>query len=443
MKNEDHSQISDYTPEEPLIPEKSISTEPTKDHKSKLKIIISVIVGILVLGGIAYGSWYGYENYIKTPSLTQLFAESARNIEQADMYEFEYKVKLELGKVEDSTSTEQASIETFLNMLDEDEEQVFDLIGKGFIDRTDLENIKSEFDISFSGPESAENFRAELKLIDKSLYMQLLEPPAVLGMFMDSNQLTNTWIKIDQSVVENFSYADVFDNKNKDSGKSLDLTKILFVQEDVIEEIKECASEQIEEEKVINCRFKIKGPGAKDFIRQITELAAEYNFSTGALGFSDDDETLEEFNKNIEKLTFDVTFPKTKRDFIDLKILYSDEEAQIKSLIFELILDSSVEARELKAPEESIDFEEIVNQAMVGRIGNPTMNYDASQTFVASDEITIPIDGDIDNLEIDSDNDGLTDEEEIFLGTDPNNPDSDGDGYSDGEEVKNGYDPKN
>ncbi|MDP2709309.1 MAG: hypothetical protein Q8O93_04710 [bacterium] len=66
---------------------------------------------------------------------------------------------------------------------------------------------------------------------------------------------------------------------------------------------------------------------------------------------------------------------------------------------------------------------------------------------------------------LDSDFDGLTDEEEAALGTNPNNPDSDGDGltdreevkvygtdqlnadtdgdgYMDGDEVKNGYNPK-
>ncbi len=41
----------------------------------------------------------------------------------------------------------------------------------------------------------------------------------------------------------------------------------------------------------------------------------------------------------------------------------------------------------------------------------------------------------------DSDNDGLSDEEEKILGTDPQNPDTDGDGYTDGEEVRNGYSP--
>ncbi len=41
----------------------------------------------------------------------------------------------------------------------------------------------------------------------------------------------------------------------------------------------------------------------------------------------------------------------------------------------------------------------------------------------------------------DSDQDGLTDQEEKMLGTDPFNPDTDGDGYSDGKEVSSGYNP--
>jgi hypothetical protein len=41
----------------------------------------------------------------------------------------------------------------------------------------------------------------------------------------------------------------------------------------------------------------------------------------------------------------------------------------------------------------------------------------------------------------DSDNDGLSDADEVRYKTDPNKPDTDGDGYPDGEEVQNGYDP--
>jgi len=44
-------------------------------------------------------------------------------------------------------------------------------------------------------------------------------------------------------------------------------------------------------------------------------------------------------------------------------------------------------------------------------------------------------------LVIDSDKDGLSDDMEKRIGTDPKNFDSDNDGFSDGEEVKNGYNP--
>jgi hypothetical protein len=42
----------------------------------------------------------------------------------------------------------------------------------------------------------------------------------------------------------------------------------------------------------------------------------------------------------------------------------------------------------------------------------------------------------------DSDQDGLSDWQEVILGTDPFNPDTDGDGYLDGTEYKLGFDPK-
>lgn len=45
------------------------------------------------------------------------------------------------------------------------------------------------------------------------------------------------------------------------------------------------------------------------------------------------------------------------------------------------------------------------------------------------------------SLFLDSDQDGLTDQEEKAIGTDPFNADTDGDGYSDGKEVESGYNP--
>jgi hypothetical protein len=51
-----------------------------------------------------------------------------------------------------------------------------------------------------------------------------------------------------------------------------------------------------------------------------------------------------------------------------------------------------------------------------------------------------PIDANVNGSQ-DSDNDGLTNDQERVYKTDPLNPDTDGDGYKDGAEVATGYDP--
>jgi hypothetical protein len=52
-----------------------------------------------------------------------------------------------------------------------------------------------------------------------------------------------------------------------------------------------------------------------------------------------------------------------------------------------------------------------------------------------------PLDPSLPGTTTDTDNDGLTDLEELQLGIDPANPDSDGDGIADGDEVQAGTNP--
>ena len=58
----------------------------------------------------------------------------------------------------------------------------------------------------------------------------------------------------------------------------------------------------------------------------------------------------------------------------------------------------------------------------------------------ASDKFKLTV---VTSILVDSDGDGVSDEQEEKDGTDPNNPDSDGDGLNDGEEKEHGTDPKN
>jgi len=62
-----------------------------------------------------------------------------------------------------------------------------------------------------------------------------------------------------------------------------------------------------------------------------------------------------------------------------------------------------------------------------------TSDYDSFK-FMVSDVISENLRINVD-FGYDSDGDGLSDEEEAEIGTDPNNPDTDGDGFSDGKKY--------
>lgn len=85
----------------------------------------------------------------------------------------------------------------------------------------------------------------------------------------------------------------------------------------------------------------------------------------------------------------------------------------------------------------------------------PLVEPEPEEPILPPDEQSAPLDSDSDGLtdeeerdlgtdpqSPDTDSDGLSDREEVYIyDTDPKNPDTDGDSFLDGEEVRSGYDP--
>lgn len=65
----------------------------------------------------------------------------------------------------------------------------------------------------------------------------------------------------------------------------------------------------------------------------------------------------------------------------------------------------------------------------------------ASFVVFAATYLAVAESGAANSIFLDSDQDGLTNQEEKSLGTNPDKADSDGDGYSDGKEISSGYNP--
>ena len=76
------------------------------------------------------------------------------------------------------------------------------------------------------------------------------------------------------------------------------------------------------------------------------------------------------------------------------------------------------------------------------KLGTDPFNADTDgDGYTDKQEIDSGYDPLVSGGKLDSDRDGLADPDEKCWGTDPHNPDTDGDGYLDGQEVVNGYDP--
>ncbi|NNE02677.1 MAG: T9SS type B sorting domain-containing protein, partial [Eudoraea sp.] len=88
----------------------------------------------------------------------------------------------------------------------------------------------------------------------------------------------------------------------------------------------------------------------------------------------------------------------------------------------------------------TIDAENIVDfDGLAGGDYIFTYTTTDAQAPCVNESVTVTVT--VTDCAVDTDNDGLTDGQELALGTDPGNPDTDGDGLTDGEEVNNIDDP--
>lgn len=386
--------------------------------KSKISLIVSLSLALVLIGGSAFG--YFYYNQIPEVVVDKMSAEMA----EVESFEYSGEIKTEYTV---------RSIEPF--SLEEDV-LITEQTGKttvsfsGATDVLDLNNPKAKFQFNietdFNG--SPQSFGLEARTIKEAFYIQLTSVPDI--GFIDLSFLKNQWVKFDTASLEEFQEQlegkDVEKElESEDEELTPEQTEQLreLVKESKIFEITEkLPVEKINEVKVRHYKYNIYEDNLVQFLIDARKII------DGETPPAEEIKELKEAMDQISSMEGEIWI--NKKDLFLQKITFSadvksNKEDMEGTISFSLQLKSHNQPVQVEAPDSYKTLEEIME-------------------MLTDPEFEQQIEQQIDyTWNLDSDSDGLPDELEKIYGTDPMKADTDGDGYSDYEELDTNHDPLN
>ena len=412
-----------------------------------LRLAALSLVGALVIGGSAFGAWYAYDNFFTTPDLSSLMLDSAAYYKNADTYQIDFELDMELNDSSDSLNLSTVA-NSFLGGLYNDSaiKKTINLKGTSYIDRTDRDNLLAENDIQLFFGVGMGELDLSSKLVSKVLYFKVNSLPAMLEAFVDTASVTEKWVSLDQNQKQGAldKYGDYFEADGDCRQKTDQFIKDYLQQHQVYEMVKECAGENVGDEKIINCRFRLSIPVLKNLSSELVQLQTEQCGGENLKKMEDAD--WDKLEKISQDTVFDVNFSQAEKFLTKLSVLYKNaqtSESVVQNAVLEIIVNNKVEKKNIIVPTDSIKFEDLLKQlfgAYMTRMQSMYSDEALSDSVYSTSTVENLLDK---QAALDSDSDGLSDLDEVNkYFTDPNDPDTDADGYSDGDEVNNGYNPK-
>jgi hypothetical protein len=437
-----------------------------KPSKKLTTIIIFIILGLVVAGGAVFS----YFKFIQTPE--KILAKMMNKMTEVKTIEYENEINVEYNLDESQNLSMFLDSETESN---NSEAQVATLNMAGSLDFRQENEEKSYFKINIKSSEMPDSeVGLETRFIEKIIYFSLTSLPST--DFIDLSQLENQWVKIDIKEIEDQFGGEYTKNKEK-----LNLT--LEQKEEIREKLKESNSFEITEKldsEIINgvnnyhYKFKINKENLITLMEDVSAIIYEEKLSEDELlevkNFSKEIGNLEgeiwigKENYFLHKITLNIQEKETEEEEKENK----EEEMPLKNINISILLKNHNQDVEITAPESSTPIEEFIKEAL-SVIMPPTQNLGLTNEAEKSDiyentyqeggfeleeendtktEKNTSIEAGLNETEKeelknkDSDDDGLSDYEEMFIyNTFPLVSDTDGDGYLDGEEVENGYNP--
>ncbi|GEM_PF-5497972 len=396
-----------------------------------LKLVIGIGVGVCGVATLAVGGYFAYQNFFLSPE--EILLRMVQKQKEIKTFRSDMEIRAELNGVTEMISgfsggllglpqtqgKEEVKKPTVFIMksvgaFDEAKDRFFPDSSVSFNLAVDESGKQPELE-GKNIPQQTVLLGAEMRTKDKVGYIALKKTPN-LG-FMNFSALENQWMK--------------FDTQSDESKKQVDeVTKQI---EEVFpkEKQKELADAFLKKKpfKIKKGNEKIPGVPTHHLIIEVgrTEVKALLELINSVV--PQDKKTSEEELKKAEE-SFAQFIPADKP--LQFNLWVGKRDFYVYQFRFGFDIP--------KLPDTSVSGN-IVMRITVKDINKP-VSIEVPKDVKKMEEVFGTLFGSPSTGPKDSDGDGLSDTDEIYYGSDQNNPDTDGDSYKDGDEVKNGYDPR-
>ncbi|KKQ75885.1 MAG: hypothetical protein US98_C0057G0010 [Parcubacteria group bacterium GW2011_GWC1_38_6] len=271
-----------------LTPPDNMSSVRPRKPKKALFAIISIIIGITIIGG----GIFAYLNYSQSPeSILQKMSSKLIEIKS-----FEYS-----GEITAQINTD--ALDTYAGTKDSSSNKVnFSINFNGSSDIQDLDNPKDQLALNIKAdalPIGDSFFEIETRTIDKIIYIKINNLPD-LGIF-DLSAVENQWIKIDTENIKKQLGLEKFEEQIKEKQKEQELTpeqieelKTVLQQAKIFKATEKLPNEKVDGINTYHYKIEIDKEGLKKIFAEISDIAkdkflsdAEFEKIIESLGFHD------------------------------------------------------------------------------------------------------------------------------------------------------------
>jgi hypothetical protein len=408
-----------------------LSMQPTMPvvTKSKVSVTLAIVVGVILAASIT--AW-GFLNYSKSGEAYIL--ESLLKMSTATTLSYENTIEASADIESDQpllAALSSGIANTSPNQL---ETYSVNVSLTGHTDLSDEKNPASSINIGLvakKGTEPKADFQLNLVNKDKVYYARIPKLPAG-DISKDYANFENTWIHFDYSELskELMAFQESVETSEKDAQKIIESIKQTMAQNPPIRVTKKYRTETIDNVTVRHFAFTLDPKNIETIITELAKNEAQTGVQT---------RDIDSIKKSLEKISSfngEIWFGKKTLypHKITLNIALKDTPTIKNAKVLAVLnMKNFNQPLRIEAPQGSKSFEEIINALMEQKM--------AEYQNLENDSVFSNFPANEQDLNKDSDSDGLPDHIESLLGTNPLKKDTDGDGYDDRTEINTGHDP--